>query len=727
MSNKDYLILEVEKWLNANYSDYPGFGYLEPEGRPGNTVVGRLIMALQIELGIVNIVPNFGPGTESAFQNINREQFNEEKSYNLVYILQGAFWAKGYSPGTFDGRFNAQTENAILRFQSDVGFEQPDGVVDAKLMKALLNTDGFRLNYNGKPMIRIIQQVLNTEYAEGFFDYIPTNGIYERQTNKALIYAFQIEIGIGYIANGNYGPSTIGNTPTLRPGNSQKGVNKILEFALTVNGAPNLVLNGDYDDTVEWAVREFQAFMTLPVTGIADMPTIKQLLTSNGYIGRPARACDASMIINYDRARTLKENGYEVIGRYLTGTVGWERRPKAMTHAELAILKEQDIRVFPIYQDGGANVQYFDKEQGKIDAKEAIQAAYRLGFPESTTIYFAVDFDAYDYQITQNIIPYMGAVRKVFEKNNASLNMPSYEMGVYGARNVCIRCAKDSSVRTTNSFVSNMSTGFSGNLGFPMPENWSFGQFFETSIGSGSGYLEIDKNDYSGRDTGTTAFNPVFENRDENEQIIFDYWKKFVSEVPLLNDDLSLISAGFEFGESITLIDTTVYRIELETEVSYTTPTEGSNVRVNVINGEIQGNLETIFGNELEVVSSIGVEKVENLFESVSAAIDNGFIEVEMTLVGNEIQISLTAYNEDIETPAGSTNLAVKILVAIKLDFPDYSEEELETIENVVVTGLAIVGFVLIGYFTGSSLDIKNITAVGAALLAYIRDAFKSE
>src|SRR5699024_7700612 len=142
MSNKDYLILEVEKWLNANYSDYPGFGYLEPEGRPGNTVVGRLIMALQIELGIVNIVPNFGLGTESAFQNMNREQFNEEKSYNLVYILQGAFWAKGYSPGTFDGRFNAQTENAILRFQSDVGFEQPDGVVDAKLMKALLNTDG---------------------------------------------------------------------------------------------------------------------------------------------------------------------------------------------------------------------------------------------------------------------------------------------------------------------------------------------------------------------------------------------------------------------------------------------------------------------------------------------------------------------------------------------------------------------------------------------------------
>lgn len=264
-----------------------------------------------------------------------------------------------------------------------------------------------------------------------------------------------------------------------------------------------------------------------------------------------------------------------------------------------------------------------------------------------------------------------------------------------------------------------------------MPENWSFGQFFETSIGSGSGYLEIDKNDYSGRDSGTTSFNPVLKDRDENEQALFEYWKSFVSKVPLLNDDLSLISAGFDFGESITLIDTTVYRIELETEVSYTTPTQGSNVRVNVINGQIQGNLETIFGNELEVVSSIDVEKVGNMFESVSAAIDNGFVEVEMSVVGNEVQISLTAYNEGIETPAGSTNLAVKINVAIKLDFPDYSEEELETLENVAVTGLALVGFVIIYYFTGSGFLAKDGFASGAAaaaaLLAYIRDIFKSE
>ena len=715
MSNKDYLILEVEKWLNANYSDYPGFGYLEPEGRPGNTVVGRLIMALQIELGIVNIVPNFGPGTESAFQNINREQFNEEKSYNLVYILQGAFWAKGYSPGTFDGRFNAQTENAILRFQSDVGFEQPDGVVDAKLMKALLNTDGFRLNYNGKPMIRIIQQVLNTEYAEGFFDYIPTNGIYERQTNKALIYAFQIEIGIGYIANGNYGPSTIGNTPTLRPGNSQKGVNKILEFALTVNGAPNLVLNGDYDDTVEWAVREFQAFMTLPVTGIADMPTIKQLLTSNGYIGRPARACDASMIINYDRARTLKENGYEVIGRYLTGTVGWERRPKAMTHAELAILKEQGIRVFPIYQDGGVGTNYFNKNQGQFDAEIAVNKAFELGFPEGTTIYFAVDYDAYDYQITSNIIPYMNAIKQFFNQLEHDPSMPTYHVGVYGPRNVCIRCQNELNV--SYSFVSNMSTGFSGNLGFPMPENWSFGQFFETSIGSGAGYLEIDKNDYSGRDTGAIEFTPQkVADRKPEEEAVFQEWKDLIKNVPLLSDYYFLISPQFEFNQTYVLVDTFIHRIEASASAVYTHLGELEGLTFNVVDGEIEGSIEENLGEDRSVLSSYGISLIEKSLTSVAVGVDNGRIAVSLEIKGDELYCHLDLYNEDIETELDTLNLVSRVTLVVKLNPLDFSKEQIDTIQNLARNATYALALILLFGV------VANISV--PALIALLTEAF---
>lgn len=723
MINEDPLIIAVEEWLNNNYSNHPSFGYLEPEGRPGNTVVGRLTMALQIELGITNPVPSFGPSTEKAFQNLSRDQFDEEKRYNLVYILQGAFWAKGYSPGTFDGKFTSGTENAIHRFQSDVGFEDTTGVVDAKLMKALLNTDGFRLAFNGNPSFRIIQQILNTEYAEGYFDYIPTNGVYERQTNKALIYALQVEIGLSSVANGAYGPATVRSTPTLRPGNTQTGVNRIIQFGLAVNGLPIFIFDGAYNTVVEDAVREFQEFMTLPVTGVANLATIKQLLTSNGFVERSATACDASMIIDSSTATTLEQYGYKIIGRYLTGTVGGTRS-KAMTHEELAILQSRGIRVFPIYQDGGSYADYFNASQGHIDAQEAINATYQLGFPEGTTIYFAVDFDAYDFQVSQLIIPYMAAVKKVFEANRASLNMPNYELGVYGPRNIGIRCAEEPSIRAKYSFVSNMSTGFSGNLGFPMPENWSFGQFYETSIGSGSGYLEIDKNDYSGKDTGASFFNPVINNRDEIEQVLFEKWREIVSTLPILNDDPWLLSTGFEFDKSITVYNNTQFRVDVETSVEYTTPSEGSNLRIDVLNGEIQGNIETIFGDEYSILSSFGIGELEDTIDNVSASIDNGFIEVETKVIGTEIQFSLTIYNEDIDTPAGTVNLAATVTFAIKPGFPGFSEEQAERLVVIVGAAGAVVALLLVAKGIVAGLFVGGLATAATAVIAYINGLF---
>ena len=35
-----------------------------------------------------------------------------------------------------------------------------------------------------------------------------------------------------------------------------------------------------------------------------------------------------------------------------------------------------------------------------------MKAANQLGLPKGTIIYFAVDFDAYDYQVTSHVLPY---------------------------------------------------------------------------------------------------------------------------------------------------------------------------------------------------------------------------------------------------------------------------------------------------------------------------------
>ncbi|WP_131706253.1 peptidoglycan-binding domain-containing protein, partial [Virgibacillus pantothenticus] len=112
--------------------------------KTGNTTVGALIIGLQIELGIPNPVPTFGPATSRKFPGLAKQGKNE-KPNNLIKILQGGFWCKGYNPGGFSGNFFEGTEKKVKEFESDVGIE-PTGFVDSKLMKAILNTDGFRYN-----------------------------------------------------------------------------------------------------------------------------------------------------------------------------------------------------------------------------------------------------------------------------------------------------------------------------------------------------------------------------------------------------------------------------------------------------------------------------------------------------------------------------------------------------------------------------------------------------
>lgn len=46
------------------------------------------------------------------------------------------------------------------------------------------------------------------------------------------------------------------------------------------------------------------------------------------------------------------------MGRYLTGTVGGTTR-KFITFEEIENIKNAGLRVFPIYQDGGYELQYF--------------------------------------------------------------------------------------------------------------------------------------------------------------------------------------------------------------------------------------------------------------------------------------------------------------------------------------------------------------------------------
>jgi len=527
----DPMVYLTQKWLNQEYGDVEGFGTVTENGKTGWNVVYGLTRALQHELGITALANNFGPTTARLYGE-NPLQRQDGVTDRKFAILQGALWCKGYNPGyyltqdpetgivSFQEIFNSSVENAIIKLKEDAGFTNPNGVVTTNVMKALLSMDSFKLlsaYYGGKAEIRAMQQQFNRKY-EAYTGLVPCDGVYGRNTNKALIYAIQAEEGLPVgTATGNFGSTTkrcIPEIPYSATGDAAKSYQgeyytsaqiksfiELMQFALFTHGFGDGDFDGVFDSDTKRAVREFQSHYALPKTGIVDINTWMSLLISSGNPDRTAIAADCATILNAAKAKTLYDNGYRYIGRYLTGTYGGGIS-KALTVEEANIILDAGLRFFPIYQTSSNSESYFTPERGTYDAESAISASINLGLPKDTIIYFAVDFDAMDYQITDSIIPY-------FEKVYETVAGSGYKVGVYGARNVCTRVAKAG--YSCSSFVGDMSTGFSGNLGFKIPDNWAFSQFANLegnkALGTGDGRIEIDKNAFSGRDQGVGELN----------------------------------------------------------------------------------------------------------------------------------------------------------------------------------------------------------------------------
>lgn len=94
----DAMVYLTQRWLNQEYGNVPGFGYVTEDGRTGWDTVYGLTRALQVELGITSLADNFGPTTERLYsQNLLRRQ--DGVTNRKFAILQGALWCKGYNPG----------------------------------------------------------------------------------------------------------------------------------------------------------------------------------------------------------------------------------------------------------------------------------------------------------------------------------------------------------------------------------------------------------------------------------------------------------------------------------------------------------------------------------------------------------------------------------------------------------------------------------------------------
>jgi len=519
-------VLEAQKWLNATYGNQPGYQTItNVNGLPGSAFSAAVVSAMQVELGMGTVTGVFADQTSNA---CDAAPLTQGKTGNRVKIMQCGLYGKGYDPGRMDGVFDSTTTQAVNTIQQDAGLQgsQISGSVKGLQMKAILGVDEYKLVSNGNPTIRIFQQDLNHRYLD-YTGLCACDGHYSRSTNTALIYALQCEEGMSTsTATGEFGSMTKSYCPDLGDGQTQWNMNgaytsqglsnciKLAQYALYCIGCSpyygtgavsiydSVSFDGVWSSSTKAALNSFQQRTGLPQRSWMGLDEWMSLLVSTGNPNRNGSACDCStQVLTQPMAQALVNDQYEIVGRYLTGTVGGgaDKRDKSLTLEEIAVIFDAGLNLFCIFQDDEDWWQnhddlsgYFSYNRGYQDAEKAVNAARDLRIPLDEYIYFAVDYDFMQDEVYSGVVPHFKGITDYM--NDA--NNP-YQVGIYSARNTCGIISAQG--LAASSFVSDMSTGYSGNFGFPLPDNWAFDQIKEYTCAAG---YAIDKNATSGRYKG---------------------------------------------------------------------------------------------------------------------------------------------------------------------------------------------------------------------------------
>ncbi len=544
----DSWVLNVQKWVNEKFRGKSGYTEIEENGLTGWNTIFALLHGLQITLEVGSTANNFGTGTINAFNSFidkngpikERTKEDDEEllanslivsndtakyqklidQYDKIHgIIQGALLCKGYNIGATKptGHFYGGTASAIKKLKSDAGISDTSSEVTLNIMKSLMSMDYFYSYDNSEKTQNIIemQRYLNRNYEE-YIGLRPCDGIYSRSTNTALIYAIQYEENMPKtVANGNCGPATSGALPYLLVNESelQKSNGKdyngkayssnslskfktLATIALYLNGFGSGILSNGLNENV---IKIFQSNYGLDQTGKIDKSTWLSMLISCGDTSRSSVACDTRFEMTDERIKYLKDNNYQIVGRYLTGGDFKELR-----FGEPKKILDSGLKFFPIFQESATDLSYFTYERGMKDANSATAASKIHKIPKESIIYFAVDTDPQNSDIVSRILPYFEGI-----KHEMSTNLGEYyKIGIYATRNACNQVIEKG--YATTCFVSDMSTGFSGNMGFNIPENWNLDQFYEIkNIPSADGQWDLDKVSYSGKYPVVTTLSNI--------------------------------------------------------------------------------------------------------------------------------------------------------------------------------------------------------------------------
>lgn len=128
----------------------------------------------------------------------------------------------------------------------------------------------------------------------------------------------------------------------------------------------------------------------------------------------------------------LKSSGIEVVIRYYNNGNSATLPQKRLELPEAQALSNDGFQIMVVYQTTQNSVSSFSEQKGYDAGVNAFNwAKNTIGQPRGSAIYFAVDYNATQSEIDNNIAPYFQGVKTAFEELSALGER--YNVGAYGS------------------------------------------------------------------------------------------------------------------------------------------------------------------------------------------------------------------------------------------------------------------------------------------------------
>ena len=128
----------------------------------------------------------------------------------------------------------------------------------------------------------------------------------------------------------------------------------------------------------------------------------------------------------------LKLQGVSTVIRYYNISNSTTFPNKRLEKPEAEALSANQIQIAVVFQQRQDRVGDFSEAKGVTAGGAAFRhARNNIGQPANSGIYFSVDFDASNSEITNNVIPFFKGVRRAFIEEGGGNQ--EYRVGVYGS------------------------------------------------------------------------------------------------------------------------------------------------------------------------------------------------------------------------------------------------------------------------------------------------------